>query len=181
MGRRQTFLLLLVLCVFASFVSAQTATVEFLDEWGEATSRVLEQSRVLLRVIDPAADTTAGRDSVSVDLSAVNGPDTATATLAESGDETGVFEGEVFLTTDYGLDNYEGVDADQLYTRWYYAPGITLDTATATYGSATDSVEVGLSEVRLLDGEGRGTATLTLGEPVRVRVRDAYADLSAGP
>jgi hypothetical protein len=175
------FLLLLVLCVFASFVSAQSASVEFLDEWGEATSRVLEKSRVLLRVIDPAADTTAGRDSVSVDLSAVNGQDTATAHLVESDGETGVFEGEAVLTTDYGLDNYEGADADQLYTRWYYAPGITLDTATATYGSASDSVEVGLSEVRLMDGEGRGTATLTLGEPVRVRVRDAYADLSAGP
>lgn len=180
MGRRQTFLLLLVLCVFASFASAQSASVEFLDEWGEVTSRVLEQGRVLLRVIDPAADTSPSRDSVAVDLSAVNGPDTATAHLVESGEETGVFEGEAILTTDYGLDNYYGVDADQLYTTWVY-PGPTLDTATATYGLASASVEVGLSEVRLVDGEGRGTETITQGEPVRVRVRDAYADLSAGP
>ena len=93
MGRRQTFLLLLVLCVFASFVSAQTVTVEFLDEWGEATSRVLEQSRVVLRVIDPAADTSPGRDSVAVSLSSVNGQDVATANLGESGGATGVFEG----------------------------------------------------------------------------------------
>jgi hypothetical protein len=181
MGRRLTFLLLLVLCVFASFVSAQSATVTFLDEWGEATSRVLEQSKVLLRVTDPAADTTSGRDSVSVGLSAVNGPDTATVNLTESGGATGVFEGEAFLTTDYALDNIEGVDADQLYTVWTYSPNPTLDTATATYGGASDSVEVGLSEARFVDGDGRGAATVTLGEPVRVRVRDAYADLAAGP
>jgi hypothetical protein len=181
MGRRQIFLLLLVLCVFASFVSAQSATVTFLDEWGEATSRVLQQSKVLLRVSDPAADTTPGRDSVSVGLSSVNGQDTATVNLAESGEATGVFEGEAFLTTDYALDNIEGVDADQLYTVWTYAPNPTLDTATATYGAASDSVEVGLSEARFVDGEGRGAATVTLGEPVRVRVRDAYADLAAGP
>ncbi len=181
MGRRQIFLLLLVLCVFASFVSAQSATVTFLDEWGEATSRVLQQSKVLLRVSDPAADTTPGRDSVSVGLSSVNGQDTATVNLAESGEATGVFEGEAFLTTDYALDNIEGVDADQLYTVWTYAPNPTLDTATATYGAASGSVEVGLSEARFVDGDGRGAATVTLGEPVRVRVRDAYADLSAGP
>lgn len=180
MGRRQTFLLLLVLCVFASFVSAQTVSVTFLDEWGEATARVLEQSRVLLRVIDPAADTTSGRDSVSVDLSAVNGPDTATVALEETAGGTSVFEGEAFLTTDYALDNIYGVDADQLYTTWIY-PGPTMDTATATYGGASDSVEVGLSLTRLVDGDGRGTETVTRGEPVRVRVRDAYADLSAGP
>jgi hypothetical protein len=180
MGRRQTFLLLLVLCVFASFVSAQTVSVEFLDEWGEATSRVLEQSRVLLRVIDPAADTTSGRDSVAVDLSAVNGPDTATARLIESGDATGVFEGEAFLTTDYGLDNIYGVDADQLYTTWAY-PGPTFDTATVAYGTEWASAPVDVSETRLVDGDGRGTETVTLGQPVRVRVRDAYADQSAGP
>ncbi|HVG09821.1 MAG TPA: Ig-like domain-containing protein, partial [Thermoanaerobaculia bacterium] len=181
MGRRQTFLLLLVLCVFASFVSAQSSPVEFLDEWGEATSRVLEQSRVLLRVIDPAADTSPGRDSVAVDLSSVNGDDVATANLAESGGATGVFEGEVFLTTDFSLDNTYGVDADQLYTTWIHGPDPTLDTVTATYGGASDSVEVGLSEARLVDGESRGTDTVTLGQPVRVRVRDAYADRSAGP
>lgn len=180
MGRRQTFLLLLVLSVFASFVSAQTVSVELLDEWGEATARVLEQSRVLLRVIDPAADTTAGRDSVSVDLSAVNGPDTATVALEETAGGTGVFEGEAFLTTDYGLDNVYGVDADQLYTTWSY-PGPTFDTATASYGAASASVAVDVSETRLVDGDGRGTETVTLGEPVRVRVRDAYADQSAGP
>jgi len=181
MGRRHTLLLLLLLCAFASFVSAQTISVTFLDEWREETSRVLQQSKVLLRVIDPAADTTAGRDSVSVGLSSVNGEDVATANLAESGDATGVFEGEVFLTTDFALDNIYGVDADQLYTTWIYDPDPTLDTATATYGGASDSVEVGLSEARLVDGEGRGTETVTLGQPVRVRVRDAYADRSTGP
>lgn len=181
MGRLQAFLLLLALCVFASFVSAQSASVEFVDEWGEATSRVLEQSRVLLRVVDPAADSTAGRDSVAVDLSAVNGPDTATAGLEETGGATGVFEGEVFLTTDYALDNIHGMDADQLYTAWVYDPDPTLDTATAAYGAATNSVQVGLAEARFVDAEGRATDFAVAGASVHVRVRDAYADVSAGP
>ncbi len=189
MGRRQTLLLMMVLLVFTSFVSAQTATITFLDEWGEATSRVLEQSKSLLRVIDPAADATPGRDSVAVSLGSANGADTALVDLIETGDATGVFEGEAFLTSDYALDNITGVDADQLYTTWIYAPDPTLDTATATYGTATDSVEVGLSESDLLDADGDagggagdgGGGTVTLGGPVRIRVRDAYADQSAGP
>jgi len=178
MGRRQIFLLLLVLCVFASFVSAQSTSVTFLDEWGEATSRVLEQSRVLLRVIDPAADTSPGRDSVAVDLNSTIAMDTDFTSLMETGEATGVFEGEVDLTTDFHL-NYLDDESHLLnYPRTY--PPESLDTAVATYDGVSGSVEAAPSLTDLLDESGASPAGFALGETVRVRVRDQYANKNMG-
>ncbi|HWN43614.1 MAG TPA: cadherin-like domain-containing protein, partial [Thermoanaerobaculia bacterium] len=178
MGRRQIFLLLLVLCVFASFVSAQSSSVEFLDEWGEATSRVLEQSRVLLRVIDPAADTSPGRDSVAVDLNSTIAMDTDFTSLMETGEATGVFEGEVDLTTDFYLNSLEDESHLLTYPRTY--PPESLDTAIATYNGVSGSVEAAPSLTDLLDESGASPAGFALGETVRVRVRDQYANKNVG-
>lgn len=177
MGRRQTFLLSLLLFVFASFVSA--ASVEFLDEWGEATSRVLEQSRVLLRVIDPAADTSPGRDSVAVELTDLHAMDTDFTTLEETGEATGVFEGQVDLTTDYYLNYQE--DEDHLFTQAWPTTPYQLDAAIATYNGVTGQAETAPSLTDLLDESGASPAGFAVGETVRVRVRDRYADRRAGP
>jgi len=176
MGRRQTFLLLLLLFVFASFVSA--ASVTFLDEWGEPVARVLEHGKAVLRVIDPAADTSPGRDSVAVDLATAVAMDTDFTTLEETGDATGVFEGEVDLTTDYYLNYLD--DESHLLTRTWLSPPYSLDTATATYGGVSGSAEAAQSLTDLLDETGASPAGIALGETVRVRVRDRYAARRAG-
>ncbi|MFL6200116.1 MAG: Ig-like domain-containing protein [Thermoanaerobaculia bacterium] len=176
MGRRQTFLLLLLLFVFASFVSA--ASVTFLDEWGAPAARVLEQGKALLRVIDPAADTSPGRDSVAVELGSAIALDTDFTTLQETGEATGVFEGEVDLTTDYYLNYLE--DESHLLTQLELSPPSSLDTVTATYGSVSGSAEAAQSLTDLLDETGVSPAGIALGETVRVRVRDRYAARRAG-
>lgn len=174
MGRRHTFLLLLVLLVFASFVSASSIT--FLDDWGAPAARVLEQGKALLRVIDPAADTSPGRDSVAVEVTDLHAMDTDFTTLEETGEATGVFEGQVDLTTDYYLNIQE--DEDHLFTQAW--PGYELDRATATYGGVSTSAEAAPSLTDLLDGSGASPAGFAMGETVRVRVRDRYADWRAG-
>jgi hypothetical protein len=179
MGRRQTFLLLLVLCVFASFVSAQSASVEFLDEWGEPTDWILEQGKALIRVIDPAANTSPGRDSVPVDFMTTNYMDSGFTELLETGDSTGVFEGEVAITTDYYL-NY--LDDGNLVLTSPDNDG-SLDEVTATYPFAqatTTTATAGPLDVDFVDYSGSGTASYTLGETVRIRVRHKRRDLSYG-
>lgn len=179
MGRRQTLLLLLVLCAFASFVSAQSVTVTFLDEWGEETARVLEQGKALLRVIDPAADTSPDRDQVSVDLSSEIMQDGATVNLLETGSSTGVFEGEADLTTDFYLNYLE--DTEHLLTQQRSYDPVSLDTATAAYNGASDSAEAAPSLTHLLDETGGSPSGFALGETVRVRVRDSYSNKNVGP
>jgi hypothetical protein len=176
MGSRWKLLLfLLVCCVFASFVSAQSISVTFLDEWGEPTSRVLEQGKALLRVIDPGADVSPGPDTVAVDLTSTIMMDSSFTDLVETGDSTGVFEGEADLTTDFYLNYLE--DADHLLNQPRIYPPISLDTANATYNGATGSAESAPSLTDLLQADGdRRPASFALGERVRVRVRDRYAD-----
>jgi hypothetical protein len=177
MGRRQAFLLLLVLFVFASFVSASSVT--FLDDWGAPASKVLEQGKALLRVIDPAADTSPGRDSVTVELNDFHAMDTDFMTLEETGEATGVFEGEVDLTTDYYLNYLE--DEDHLFTQAWNASPYELDSAVATYGAVSGSATAAPSLTDLLDESGVSPAGFAVGETLRVRVRDRYADRRAGP
>jgi hypothetical protein len=179
-SRRKLLLFLLVCCVFASFVSAQSISVTFLDEWGEPTSRVLEQGKALLRVIDPGADVSPGPDTVAVDLTSTIMMDSSFTDLVETGDATGVFEGEVDLTTDFYLNYLE--DADHLLTQPRTYPPLSLDTANATYNGVTGSAEAAPSLTDLLQADGdRSPASFALGERVRVRVRDRYADRASGP
>jgi hypothetical protein len=178
-SRRKLLLLLLACCAFASFVSAQSVSVTFLDEWGEQTSRVLEHGKAMLRVIDPGADVSPGPDTVPVDLSATLSLDSDFTDLVETGDSTGVFEGEVDLTTDFYLDYLE--DLDHLYTSPRTYVPVSLDTANATYNGVTGSAQAAPSLTDLLRVDGDlGPASFAVGESVRVRVRDRYADLNSG-
>jgi hypothetical protein len=178
-SRRKLLLLLLVCCAFASFVSAQSISVTFLDEWGEQTSRVLEHGKAMLRVIDPGADVSPGPDTVPVDLSATISLDSGFTDLVETGDSTGVFEGEVDLTTDFYLDYLE--DPDHLLTQPRTYVPVSLDTANATYNGVTGSAEAAPSLTDLLQVDGDlNPASFALGESVRVRIRDQYSDLNSG-
>lgn len=175
-SRQKLLLLLLVCCAFASFGSAQSVSITFLNDWGEQATKVLEHGKALLRVVDSGANTTPGPDSVTVDLSSTLVSDWATTDLVETGNGTGVFEGEVNLTTDY----YANYLADSEYLAIWSQPGV-LDTATATYGAVSDSVEASPSLTDLLDESGWSPADFAVGERVQVRVRDRRADRYAGP
>jgi hypothetical protein len=177
-SRRKLLLLLLVCCAFASFVSAQSVSITFINEWGEQASKVLEQGKALIRVVDSGASPTAARESVTVNLSSLIGNDWATTDLVETGAWTGVFEGEVNLTTDYYLDTYVD-DGGYLLTRFY--PPTYLDTVTATYGTASGSATASPSLTDLLDDSAWGPPDFAVGERVTVRVRDLRADLHSGP
>ncbi|MES1240141.1 MAG: Ig-like domain-containing protein [Acidobacteriota bacterium] len=172
-------LLLLACCAVASFVSAQTVSITFLDEWGEQTSRVLEHGRAMLRVIDPGADVSSGPDTVPVALDSTILMDSGFTELAETGDSTGVFEGEVDLTTDFYLNYLD--DPNHLLTQARTYDPVALDTANATYNGVTGSAEAAPSLTDLLRTDAdRSPASFAQGESVRVRVRDRYADLNSG-
>jgi hypothetical protein len=126
-SRRKLLLLLLACCACASFVSAQSISVTFLDEWGEQSSRVLEHGKAILRVIDPAADVSSGPDTVPVDLDSTIMMDSGFTELVETGGSTGVFEGEVDLTTDFYLDYLD--DPSHLLTQPRTYDPVSLDTA----------------------------------------------------
>ncbi len=177
-SRRKLLLLLLVCCAFASFVSAQSISITFINEWGEQASKVLEQGKALIRVVDSGASPTGAREQVTVNLSSLIGNDLATTDLVETGAWTGVFEGEVNLTTDYYLDNYVD-DGGNLLTRFY--PPTDLDTVTATYGTASGSATASPSLTDLLDDSAWSQPDFAVGERVTVRVRDLRADLHSGP
>jgi hypothetical protein len=146
--------------------------VSFLDDWGAHASRVLENGRALLRVVDPTADTGAGPDTVTVAVSSQHTGDNRSAQLTETGDSTGVFEGEIGLSS--------GFDSSDVLTQVQQNP-FELDQVTATYGSATDAAQVVPSLTRLLDDSGNPVSSFAAGERVFVRVQDVRADRSAGP
>jgi hypothetical protein len=180
MGSLRRFLPLFVLCcAVTGLVSAQSISITFLNDWGEQASRVLEEGRALLRVVDPGANVSPGRDQVTVDLSAANSLDLATTNLVETGEATGIFEGEVAFTTDFYLDYL--ADDEHVATWAETWPAGVLDVATATYGSASTSTEAGPSLVDLLLEDGSlSPASFAMGDRVRVRVRDPHADLYPG-
>lgn len=174
-SRRKLLLLLLLCCAFASFVSAQSVSITFLDDWGEQTSRVLENGRALLRVVDSGADVSPGPDSVAVSLTSTYYLDSGFTDLVETGDSTGVFEGEMDLTTDF-YQNYLN-DESLLFTMAGWHP---LDSVNASYMGATVSAEAAPSLTDLMeDGADLSPAAFAQGERVRVRVRDKWADLYA--
>lgn len=177
-SRRKLLLFLLVCCTFASFVSAQSISVTFLDEWGEQTSRVLEEGKAWLRVIDPAADTSPGPDAVAVELASTLYLDSSFTVLPETGDSTGVFEGEVSLTTDFYANYLD--DVNHLLTSPRTYPPVSLDSVNASYNGVTGSAEAAPSLTHFLDDGGASPAVFALGGPVRVRVRDRFADTSSG-
>src|SRR5689334_17955578 len=105
-SRQKSLLLLLACCAFASYVSAQSVSITFLNDWGEQATKVLEHGKALLRVVDSGANTTPGRDSVTVDLYSTLVSDWAATDLVETGNGTCVFEGEVNLSTEF-YANYQ--------------------------------------------------------------------------
>ncbi|HEX3128414.1 MAG TPA: Ig-like domain-containing protein, partial [Thermoanaerobaculia bacterium] len=178
-SRQKSLLLLLVCCSIASFVSAQSVSITFLNDWGEQATRVLEHGKAMLRVIDPGADVSPGPDTVPVNLDSTIMMDSGFTELTETGGSTGVFEGKVDLTTDFYLNYLE--DPDHLLTQARTYDPVSLDTANATYNGVTASAEAAPSLTDLLQADGdRSPASFAAGESFRVRVRDRYADASAG-
>lgn len=167
MRLRQTLMWLLLLGAFGGLVFAQSFSVSFIDEWGAQATEVLENGRARLRVVDPAADLTTDLDPVTVELSATLSGHAVTATLTETGTQTGVFEGEAGLTTAFG-------EPDLLFTQPYSWNNVR-DTASATYKGATDVAEVAGALIDFLL-DGRPVQKIAVGESFTLRISDFSAN-----
>jgi VCBS repeat-containing protein len=115
---------------------------------------------------------------VTVELNDLHEMDTDFTVLEETGEATGVFEGQVDLTTDYYLNYQE--DEDHLFTQGWPGTPYQLDAAVATYNGVTGQADAVPSLTDLLDESGASPAGFAVGGTLRVRVRDRYADWRAG-
>ena len=156
----------LALMILPSLAAGQS--VSFVDAEGNATATYLESSTVYLRVDDAAANLDPGTaETVQVQLTSLLAGDAEILTLTETGNATGVFEGQVELDLELGtaqngiFETYE--DA---------GPPHAFDTLTASYGPASANATTLGSRSWLIDAEGAVTSTYATGSTVYVRVED---------
>ncbi len=145
------------------FVTAQGAEAEY----------YLERSRAYVRVFyDSPFLSSSNVDSINVTATSVNGGDSESFTLEETGPDTDIFTGSIQLGTVYGSPyTNNGVVETQVS-----GPPYQFDTLNVVfqgnYGSSSDSVATLGSLTSFLDAYGNETSSYVGGERIYVRVED---------
>ena len=159
---------------FASTTATAAVTASqtfFVDADGVPTNTILESDTARLRVVDSSANTNIfSIDSLSVDLDSQVAGDFESASLTETGEDTGVFEGSIdtsILPVSLGDGTLQtGETASAPY----------FDTLTATrfdaFGSSSATASTLGSRLWFIDADGNVTDAFALGERVYVRVED---------
>jgi VCBS repeat-containing protein len=142
--------------------------VQFIEETGRPTSELLEGAPVRVRVISPSDNTSSARvDTVTVQIASGYAGDQETVVLAETGADTGVFEGS--LPSHY----QPGVPGDgTLDTTDSGPPEFRAETVTASVGPYSATAHLVGARVMFIDEFGRPASSFPLGVLVRVRVID---------
>ncbi len=148
--------------------------VLFIDANGQLTSEHLHGAPLYLRVIDhPANQNPSFADSTSIEVRSGVTADFETATLVETGPDTGVFEGSLATQLGYGYPN-DGV----LHTVENFYSADRWDTLTATYSdSFGQSIAITRSfagRIEFIDGAGQVTPSFATGATAFLRVEDQH-------
>lgn len=162
----------LCLGLLATAGSAQTIT--FVDEQGDPATTLLDNGAVRVRVTDPAANTSPGRDAVTADVTSDLGGDSESLSLLETGPGTGVFEGLVDLVYFYWTPG--------LVTASSAGPPPTHDTLHATYPVNGATAAAGLVKVSFsfIDAWGRESTSFVAGHTVGLRARSDWFSTEFG-
>src|SRR4028119_1387344 len=145
------------------------ATMEFIDESGEATTELLEGGTARVRMFNANSNyNPSGVDTTSLQLKTLRSLDDEPLTLTETGPDTGVFEGSIPMRTSTYVDG-NGI----LETLNGGAPAYLPEEVTATYGPDSQvTARVAGARVRFFDAYGGETSSFAAGQPARVRVVD---------
>lgn len=171
MGRRQTFLLLLLLCVFASVVSAQSASVSFVrPRDGRTADFALAESAIVVRVVDVSYNLDpAAVETLPVSISLLVSEDSEAVSLKETGPDTGVFEGSIRHFTDFPSSMGDGLLASGTAT--FQPDTVRVQHEAPTFADA--QVPLIASVTRLVDENGAQAESFALGSELRVEVETA--------
>ncbi|HJX29916.1 MAG TPA: hypothetical protein VJ885_18595, partial [Thermoanaerobaculia bacterium] len=159
------------LCVLSLVSAASRAqTITFVDQGAPATV-LLDGGPARVRVVDPAANTGPGRDSVAATVSSGLAGDFESLTLLETGPGTGVFEGVVTL---YPAGSSAPPITPKLATATSSGSQPSRDILQATYPVSGATATAGLmgSILRFVDDWGRESASFAAGHVLNLRVRD---------
>ena len=147
----------------------ESVAIMFVDETGRPTVELLENGTARVRVISPYNNFNPGEvDGLLVLLRALYTGDEEELPLAETGANTGVFEGSLPLS----FSSAGGIPGNGLLQTTNPYPEYPGDEVTATYGPLSATARTIGARVVFIDGFGRETTTFPLGSRVRVRVTD---------
>ncbi len=140
-------------------------SIAFLDESGRPTSELLDTGLVRVRVVSPAANQDpAQAETLQAVLQTRFSADRETVQLAETGPDTGVFEGAVPAAFGPGAP-----DNGTLEESNGGAPAFAPEEVTATLPPATVVAHTVGGRIAFVDEFGRETPSVPLGGPVRLR------------
>ncbi len=144
----------------------ENAGVTFIDEAGVPTVELLENGTARVRVTSPDNNGNPGQaDGLLVQLRSLRAGDQEQLPLAETGPDTGVFEGSIQLS--FSLSGSQGNTVLETSNQ---GPDYLGDEVTATFGPYSAAARTIGARVVFIDGFGRETVEFPLGSPVRVRV-----------
>ncbi|HEX5718560.1 MAG TPA: Ig-like domain-containing protein [Thermoanaerobaculia bacterium] len=175
MGRRQIFLLLLVLYVCASFVSAPVsgASVSFLRARdGQTTDFVLSDTAIVVRVDDASYNLNpAAVETLGVSISLMVSEDSEAMILKETGPDTGVFEGSIHHVSNF-MYRIMGDGLLVSSTSASFLPDtVRVQHEAPTFVDAQAPLTA--SVTRLVDEDGADADSFALGSELRVQVETA--------
>ena len=156
----------------ATSSTAQVGTTDlsltFIDESGEPTTELLERDEARVRMFYVSGNSNPNTvQTQTVTLHALRSGETESLTLAETGPDTGVFEGSIPLQMGGGTSG-DGV-LGTINSGW---PEYLPEEVSAVSGGERATALVLGARVTFIDTYGREVASYAAGEPVRVRVVD---------
>ncbi|MCP4659763.1 MAG: hypothetical protein GY856_30540 [bacterium] len=141
--------------------------IEFIDENGEPTSEIFERDWARVRVVSLFDNLSpAVAESITAELTTLNGGDFETVTLTETGVDTNVFEGALRVAgpTGWGAGYLDA---------WDSGPPLFLpDEVTADYSGITATAQVIGSRTSFINAGGTVVTSFGFGERIYLRVFD---------